>query len=52
MGPLEPDGDGGFSFYHWAKGTDTRWVWVPVFEDDAEIYRPIITAAFELALKC
>lgn len=41
----------GFSFYHWAKSTDPRWVWVPLFEDDSAVYKPLITGAFELALK-
>ena len=48
---IEPEDGDGFSFYHWAKGSDPRWVWVPLFEDDAEIYRPLVTGAFEMALK-
>lgn len=45
------DSDDTFSFYKWAQSEESGWLWLPLFEDDAEIYQPIYTAAFELALR-
>ena len=46
---LEPNGS--FSFSQWAKNDSPEWLFLPIFEEDAEKYKPIHSAAFELALR-
>lgn len=47
----EPPEFEGFSFSQWAKENDPRWLFVPLFEDDAELYQPLLTAGFEMVLR-
>lgn len=44
------DGDG-FSFSRWAQEDDPRWLFLPIFEDDVALFRPLHSMAFELMLK-
>ncbi|MGB7441822.1 MAG: type IV secretion system DNA-binding domain-containing protein [Coleofasciculaceae cyanobacterium] len=43
--------DNGFSFMEWAASEDKRWVWLPLFESDAELYKPLYSCAFELMIR-
>jgi hypothetical protein len=43
--------DAAFSFSKWGKNDDPRWVFLPLFEDDSEIFKPLFTTAFELMLR-
>lgn len=45
------DGAGDFSFSQWAKHDSPEWLFLPIFEDDAEKYKPMYSAAFEMALR-
>lgn len=40
-----------FSFVNWGSSEDTRWVWLPLFEADAELYKPLYSCCFELMLR-
>ena len=40
-----------FSFSHWGRNDDERWIFLSLFEDDAETFKPLITTAFELMLR-
>ncbi len=42
---------GAFSFSDWGRKDDPRWLFLPIFEDDAERFRPLYTMAFEMMLK-
>lgn len=44
------DGDG-FSFSQWGRNDDSRWLFCTVFEDDAELFKPLYSMAFELMLR-
>ena len=44
------DGEG-FSFSQWGRQDDPRWLFLPVFEDDSEQFKPLYTMAFELMLR-
>lgn len=46
---LEPTGD--FSFSRWAKYDSPEWLFLPIFEDTAERYKPVYSAGFELAMR-
>lgn len=41
---------GNFSFYNWAL-SGTQSLFLPLFEDSAELYKPLYTVVFELILK-
>lgn len=43
--------DSGFSFSRWGREDDPRWLFCTVFEDDAELFKPLYSMAFELMLK-
>ena len=43
--------DEGFSFSKWGRSDDPRWVFCSIFEDDAELFKPLYSMAFELMLK-
>jgi type IV secretory pathway TraG/TraD family ATPase VirD4 len=43
--------DDPFSFVNWGSSEDTRWVWLPLFEADAELYKPLYSCLFELMLR-
>jgi Type IV secretion-system coupling protein DNA-binding domain len=43
--------DDGFSFSRWGREDDPRWLFCTVFEDDAELFKPLYSMAFELMLK-
>ncbi|EDX82397.1 hypothetical protein S7335_843 [Synechococcus sp. PCC 7335] len=45
------DGAQPFSFSQWAKHDNPEWLFLPIFEDDAEKYKPMVSAAFEMALR-
>ena len=45
------DGKQPFSFSQWAKHDNPEWLFLPIFEDDAEKYKPMVSAAFEMALR-
>lgn len=45
------EGKGDFSFSQWAKHDSPEWLFLPIFEDDAEKYKPMYSAAFEMALR-
>jgi type IV secretory pathway TraG/TraD family ATPase VirD4 len=40
-----------FSFVNWGASEDTRWVWLPLFEADGELYKPLYSCLFELMLR-
>jgi type IV secretory pathway TraG/TraD family ATPase VirD4 len=40
-----------FSFVEWGASEDNRWVWLPLFESDAELYKPLYSCCFELMLR-
>lgn len=40
-----------FSFVEWARSGDSRSLWLPLFEEDSELYKPLYSAAFELVLR-
>ena len=42
---------GAFSFSGWGREDDPRWLFLPIFEDEAERFRPLYTMAFEMMLK-
>lgn len=46
-----PDAGKPFSFVDWAQSDDPRSLWLPLFEEDAELFKPLYSAAFELVLK-
>ena len=46
-----PDAGEPFSFVDWAKSGNSRSLWLPLFEEDAELFKPMYSAAFELVLK-
>lgn len=45
-----PDGEG-FSFSKWGRRDDDRWLFCTIFEDDAELFKPLYSMAFELMLR-
>ena len=45
------DGGESISFINWAQSDDPRSLWLPLFEEDSELYKPLYSAAFELVLK-
>ena len=40
-----------FSFSKWGREDDARWIFLPLFEDDAEAFKPMVTTSFELMLR-
>ncbi len=46
-----PDEGEKFSFVKWAREGDPRSLFLPLFEEDSELYKPLYSAAFELVLK-
>ncbi|GAB1544801.1 hypothetical protein NUACC21_74770 [Scytonema sp. NUACC21] len=40
-----------FSFSKWGREDDSRWIFLPLFEDDAEMFKPLVTTCFELMLR-
>jgi hypothetical protein len=40
-----------FSFTRWGSSEDLRWVFLPLFEEDSELYKPLYSSAFELMLR-
>ncbi len=40
-----------FSFSRWGREDDSRWIFLPLFEDDAEVFKPLFTTAFELMIR-
>ena len=40
-----------FSFSKWGREDDDRWIFLPLFEDDAEAFKPLVTSSFELMLR-
>lgn len=40
-----------FSFTRWGQSEDPRWVFLPLFEEDSELYKPLYSSAFELMLR-
>jgi Type IV secretion-system coupling protein DNA-binding domain len=40
-----------FSFLKWGKSNDVRWIFLPIFENDSELYKPLYSCVFELALR-
>lgn len=46
-----PDDGQPFSFVKWAREGDSRSLFLPLFEEDSELYKPLYSAAFELVLK-
>ena len=40
-----------FSFSKWGRDDDRRWIFLPLFEDDAEAFKPLVTTSFELMLR-
>lgn len=46
-----PDAGEPISFVEWAQSGDPRSLWLPLFEEDSELYKPLYSAAFELVLK-
>lgn len=40
-----------FSFSKWGRDDDSRWIFLPLFEDDAEAFKPLVTTCFELMLR-
>lgn len=42
---------GGFSFSQWGRNDDSRWLFCTIFEDDAELFKPLYSMAFELMLR-
>jgi len=40
-----------FSFTRWAQSEDPRWCFLPLFEDDSELYKPLYSSAFELMIR-
>ena len=45
------DDESDFSFSQWAKHDNPEWLFLPIFEDDAEKYKPMYSTAFELAIR-
>lgn len=39
------------SFYRWGASDDPRWIFITLREDDAELFKPLYSLAFELMLK-
>ena len=48
---MNDDSADAFSFSHWAKYDSPEWLFLPIFEDDAEKYKPMYSAAFEMSLR-
>ncbi len=46
-----PDSGEPLSFVKWAREGDPRSLFLPLFEEDSELYKPLYSAAFELVLK-
>ena len=46
---LPPVGD--FSFFEWGREDDPRWLWLPIFERDSDLFKPLYSSAFELVLR-
>lgn len=46
-----PDSGEPFSFVEWAQSGDPRSLWLPLFEEDSELFKSLYSAAFELILK-
>lgn len=46
-----PDAEESLSFVDWAQSGDPRSLWLPLFEEDSELFKPMYSAAFELVLK-
>lgn len=46
-----PDDGQPFSFVKWAKEGDPRSLFLPLFEEDAELFKPLYSAIFELMLR-
>ena len=48
---IKVPGEAEFSFSNWGRNDDSSWVFLPLFEDDAETFKPLLTTAFELMLR-
>ena len=46
-----PDDGQPFSFVKWAREGDPRSLFLPLFEEDTELFKPLYSAVFELMLK-
>lgn len=44
-------GEAEFSFSKWGRDDDSNWVFLPLLEDDAETFKPLVTTSFELMLR-
>lgn len=44
------DGDG-FSFSDWGRSENPQWLFLTVFENDSELFKPLNSMAFELMLR-
>ena len=44
-------GEAKFSFSKWGRNDDSSWVFLPLLEDDAETFKPLVTTCFELMLR-
>ena len=42
---------GEFSFSEWARDDNPRSLWLPLFEADSELFKPLYSAAFELVIR-
>ena len=46
-----PDEGEKFSFVEWARDGDSRSLFLPLFEEDSELFKPLYSMVFELILK-
>lgn len=46
-----PDEGEKFSFVKWARDGDSRSLFLPLFEEDSELFKPLYSMVFELILK-
>jgi hypothetical protein len=47
---IEPQGQT-LSFYRWGASDSSRWIFITLRENDAELFKPLYSLAFELMLK-
>ncbi|WP_223280335.1 type IV secretion system DNA-binding domain-containing protein [Nostoc sp. PA-18-2419] len=40
-----------FSWSRWGREDDKRWIFLPIFENEAELFKPLYTMAFSLMLR-
>jgi Type IV secretion-system coupling protein DNA-binding domain len=40
-----------FSWSRWGREDDNRWIFLPIFENEAELFKPLYTMAFSLMLR-